>query len=161
MDKLNKTPLELRNDLISALKENMPIIEDLLTRIREDNIDEDGIYRYYHGSYKVYRLQDATMEIVSTLQALIPERKLTAYFMTIIRDGTGKTFESKSNQHWMQETRPIVEAFLHAEYFLKMAVKYGKGLDLVVNTNPETVEERLCAGLIPSGFAALLSLYEM
>ena len=96
-----------------------------------------------------------------TEEQQIPEQKLTAYFMTIIHDGTGNTFNSKSNQHWMQETRPIVEAFLHAEYFLKMAVKYGKGLDLVVNTNPETVEERLRAGLIPSGFAALLSLYEM
>jgi hypothetical protein len=156
----NRNPLELRNDLVIALREKMPILEDLYTRVQDHWCGEDGIYRFYHGSYKVYRLQDATEEIVCVMQSIVPERKMTEYFMTIIRDGTGKSFNKNSNQHWVKETRPILEAFFHARYFLEMAVKYGKELALVKNTHPKSIEEKL-GNTIPSGFAALLALYEM
>ena len=42
-------------------------------------------------------------------------------------------------------TRPIVEAFFHARYFVEMAVRYAR-LD-----EPPS--------LLPSGYAALLCLY--
>ena len=29
------------------------------------------------------------------------------------------------NQRWTEATRPIVEAFFHARYFLEMVCKYG------------------------------------
>jgi hypothetical protein len=160
MSSLNSNSLERRNELISALKDKMPILEDLYARMQDHWVGEDGVYRFYHGSWKLFRLQEATLEIVSALQSIVPERKLTGYFMTIIQEGTGKSFNKNTNRRWFKETRPIVEAFFHAKYFLEMAVKYGKEIDLVENTNPESMEEKFSVGGIPSGMAALLSLYD-
>jgi len=157
----DKNPLEQRNDLLSALKDKMPILEALLARMHDHWVGEDGIYRFYHGSYKLYRLQDATLEIVSVLQSIVPERKLTGYFMAIILDGTGKSMHRNTNQRWLKETRPIAEAFFHAMYFLEMAVNYGKELEFVDNVNPETIEEKFRVGGLSSGMAALMCLYEM
>ena len=157
----DKNPLARRNDLLTALKAKMPVLEDLFTRMQDRWVGEDCIYRFYHSSYKFFRLQDATLEIVSKLQSIVPERELNGYFMAIIQDGTGKSMKRNTNQHWLKETRPIAEAFFHAMYFLEMAVKYGKDLDLVENTHPETIEEKLMVGGLPSGMAALMCLYEM
>jgi hypothetical protein len=56
---------------------------------------------------------------------------LNAWFRTIVDEGTGKAFEPEHNQRWLEVTRPIVEAFFHAGYFLEMAVRHGKiGLGL-------------------------------
>jgi len=161
MRNTDRNPLERRNDLLTALKEKMPVLEDLLARMQDCWVGEDGIYRFYHGSYKLYRLQEATLEIVSVLQSIVPVRKLTGYFMTIVKDGTGKSMNKNTNQRWVKETRPIAEAFFHARYFLEMAVKYGKEQELVENVNPETLEEKFRVGGLPSGMAALLCLYEM
>ena len=53
--------------------------------------------------------------------------------------------EVKDNANWTVVTRPIVEAFFHARYFLEMAVRYS------------TLEEPPMP--LPSGYAALLYLY--
>ena len=53
-----------------------------------------------------------------------------------------------NNQNWLAVTRPMLEAFFHARYFLEMAVKYGKELD----SPPQ---------MLPSGWASLLYLYNM
>ena len=153
--------IERRNYLLTTLKDRMPLLEDLLASMQDHWVGEDSVYRYYHRSYRVYRLQDATAEIVSVLQSIIPEQKLTEFFMIIIKEGTGKSFNRKSNQRWMKETRPIIEAFFHAMYFLEMAVKYGKELDINNNVHPVSIEEKFAACGLPSGWAALLSLYEM
>ena len=102
MSSLNSNPLELRNELITAFKDNMPILEDLYARMQDRWVGEDGIYRFYHRSYKVYRLQDATLEIVSVLESIVPERKLTGYFVTIIQEGTGKSFNKNTNRRWVK-----------------------------------------------------------
>ena len=161
MSSLNSNPLERRNELISELKNKMPILEALNARMHDHWVGEDGVYRFYHGSWKVFRLQEATLEIVAALQSIVPERKLTGYFVTIIQEGTGKSFNKETNRRWVKETRPIVEAFFHARYFLEMAVKYGKELDLVENTHPENIEEKCNVARLPSGMAALLCLYKM
>lgn len=69
-------------------------------------------------------------------------------FLSIIRDGTGKSFTAETNSRWLAETRPIVEAFFHARYFLEMAIRYGKELDEPPST-------------LPSGWAAMLYLYNL
>jgi len=48
----------------------------------------------------------------------------------ILKEGIGKKFEMSHNQRWTQETRPIIEAFLHTKYFLEMGLKYGLELEL-------------------------------
>lgn len=133
-------------ELFNNLKASLPVLEELLGKYASDY--EDGIYRFYHQSLKVYRLQELTLEIVEKLQALAPDHPLNEYFMCIVREGTGKTFKKEDNKNWFVVTKPIVEAFFHACYFLEIAVKYGKGLEYP----PQ---------LLPSGWAALLHLYDL
>ena len=90
----------------------------------------------------------ATEEITAALEALLPDRPLNQWFGQIVREGTGKTFKHEDNQHWLQSTRTIVEAFFHARYFLDMAVRYGGTL----KTPPSS---------LPSGWAGLLYLYDL
>ncbi len=109
---------------------------------------EDGIYRFYHQSFKVYHLQHATEEICKALQDLLPDHAMNRWFSEIVAQGTSHEFEMSHNQNWLRHTRPIVEAFFHAQYFLKMAVKYGKELE----SAPDCM---------PSGWAAVLYLYNL
>ncbi len=134
--------------LFANLKAALPELEKLLARCSGEWGYDDPLYRLYHQSYKVYWLQDATREIVAALQALAPDRELDEWFTQIVRDGTGRTFQLGDNQRWLACTRPIVEAFFHARYFLEMAVRQGQQLDA-----PPLV--------LPSGWAALLCLYEL
>ena len=106
---------------------------------------EDPIYRFYHQSLKVFGLQEQTQAIVTLLSSLVPDRPLTARFVAIIAAGTDREFKLEDNANWDAVTRPIVEAFFHARFFLEMAVRYCK-LDRPPNP-------------LPSGYAALLCLY--
>jgi hypothetical protein len=134
--------------LFANLGASLPQVEKLLRDCQSHWGYEDGIYRFYHHSFKVYSLQETTSAIVAALQSLASERNLNESFMAIVRDGTGKTFEREHNQRWLEVTRPIVEAFFHAQYFLEMAVRYGRQLD-----HPPRQ--------LPSGWAAFLYLYDL
>jgi len=61
------------------------------------------------------------------LRELSPEgRSLYKEFEEIIKQGaSGKEFEHEHNEKWTHHTRPFVEAFFHAKFFLEMIVKYG------------------------------------
>ena len=78
------------------------------------------IYRFYHQSFKVFRLQESTTAIVEALQSLMPHLPLNEWFMDIVTQGTGKEFDMEMNERWTEATRPIVEAFFHARFFLEM-----------------------------------------
>jgi hypothetical protein len=105
------------------------------------------MFRFYDQSFKVFQLQEYTKGIVEVLQSLAPHRPLHPWFTKIVAEGTGKEFTMEVNQRWLETTRPIVEAFLHARYFLEMAIKYGKELK-----EPPTP-------LRPHGWAAVLGLF--
>jgi hypothetical protein len=137
--------VEVKN-LLSNIKAEMPSLQKLFEDWNE--CSEDLIYRFYHQSFKAYALQQGTLEIVAKLQSLLPNTPLNNWFNQIIHKGTGKTFEMKDNSRWLYETRPILEAFFHARYFLQMAIKYGKELNEPPN-------------LLPSGWAGLLYLYNL
>ena len=134
--------------LLANLKDALPQLDELLRRCSDHWGYEDPIYRFYHQSWKVYALQKETTTIIAALEALAPDRSLNQWFLQIVREGTGKTFEPEHNQSWLEVTRPILEAFFHARYFLEMAVRYGKKLE-----KPPR--------LLPSGWAALLYLYDL
>jgi len=136
------------NRLLGGIKPCLPELEKLLAKVEDHWVAEDGFYRFYHQSFKVYHLQQATQTICEALQALFPGRNLNRWFTEIVAQGTGHEFEISHNQDWLRHTRPIVEAFFHAHYFLKMAVKYGKEL----NTAPNPM---------PSGWAAVLYLFDL
>lgn len=143
--------------LLKNLKSHLPELKKLLSNYTVNSkieplptshwLYEDQIYRYYHGSFKVFTLQGDTLAIVEALKSLLPERKLNEMFMEIIHQGTGKEFNHSMNQEWSKHTRPIVEAFFHAKYMLEMAVKYSK-----LKYPPRCM---------PSGWAAFLYLYRL
>jgi hypothetical protein len=151
-------PMEQRSDdvddrqevqeIFAHLRASLPELEKLLHDCQSHWGYEDPVYRFYHQSFKVYALQETTAAIVAALQSLAPERALNDSFMQIVKDGTGKRFERAHNGRWLEVTRPIVEAFFHARYFLEMAVRYGKQL----KQPPRQ---------LPSGWAAFLYLYNL
>lgn len=94
----------------------------------------------------MYGLQETTKTIVAALQELRSERRLNESFMQIVHNGTGKTFDPAHNRQWPEVTRPILEAFFHARYFLEMVVRYGRRLE-----HPPRC--------LPSGWASVLYLY--
>ena len=134
-------------EFFSRLKAELSALEELLAKCGHCGY-EDPVYRFYHQSFKVYWLQDVTTEVVAKLQSLAPDHPLNEWFMQIVREGTGRTFANQDNQNWFAVTRPMLEAFFHARYFLEMATKYGKELDYP----PQ---------MLPSGWAAVLYLYNL
>jgi hypothetical protein len=168
--------------LFKNIKERLPELESMLAKysvnfapgIGEDShwAYEDPIYRFYHHSFKVLRLQEDTVKIVETLKSLLPGHELNKIFLRIIEEGTaissiklpydiieiagGRVRKFKSddkgmpieelNMNWERHTRPIIEAFFHAKFMIEMTVKYGKTLEYPPR-------------LLPSGWAALLYLY--
>ena len=138
----------LQGKLLSNIKQNLNILEKLLDKAGGEWYYEDQVYRFYHQSFKVYGLQDTTKEIVEALEKLLPEVPINPWFKKIIEDGTGKIFSRDDNSNWLSITRPILEAFFHAKYFLEMVCKYGKELE----APPD---------LLPSGWAAVLYFYNL
>jgi hypothetical protein len=137
-------------ELLANIRAKMPELDELLKKAHSHWGYEDHIYRFYHHSFKVYLLQKSTMEIAEMLYSLAPEwSTINADFLEIMSEGAAdKQFEHGHNAEWTKHTRPFVEAFFHARFFLEMAVKYGSELD-----HPP---QRL-----PSGWAALLYLYNL
>jgi hypothetical protein len=134
--------------LWQKLQEQLPELKKLLDTVDGHWGGEDAVYRFYHGSFKVYHLQELTGKIVAHLSSLLPGRPLNDWFKGIIEQGTGKTFKPEDNTNWLTVTRPILEAFFHARYFLEMAVKYASSMPA-----PPL--------LMPSGWAAFLYLYNL
>lgn len=108
---------------------------------------EDPIYRYYHFSFKSYYIQGSTISMV-TLFKRIYGRSLNSQFMNIVKNGVNKQWKEADNKNWDRINRPMLEAYFHAKFFLEMMYKYGKKF----KNAPEVV---------PSGWAALLYLYNM
>lgn len=123
-------------------------LEKLWRQVNDKWVYEDATYRFYHQSFKVYYLQSHTSAIVELLQSLMPQSPLNDWFMQIVRGGTGKEFVIEDNFRWPEVTRPILEAFFHARYFLEMICKYGRQL-------------KEPPALIPCGWGAVLYLFNI
>jgi len=138
--------LEKERALLDAIKAKMTELEMVLVSFSYEY--EDGLYRFYHQSFKVYSLQDCTLNAVRALRSIAEAsgNELCQWFEQIVADGTGAKFEAEHNRSWPEHTRPIVEAFLHTRYFLEMMIKYGRELE----SPPD---------LLPFGWAAILELY--
>jgi hypothetical protein len=133
------------SELLHNLKARLPELDALLEVSSSHWGYEDPIYRFYHHSFKVFALQSQTEKIVSALRQILPSHSLNARFLQIVAEGTSKEFSPGMNAAWERHTRPILEAFFHARFFLEMAIRYA---DLPSPPDP-----------LPSGWAALLYLY--
>lgn len=56
--------------LLQNIKKNMPELEKLLKEVNDHWGYEDHVYRFYHGSFKVYEVQVLTERIVNVLRRL-------------------------------------------------------------------------------------------
>jgi hypothetical protein len=155
--------MKLNNELLQNIKKHLPELKELLKSVN-DHTYGDMVYRFYHASLKVYSVQGITEKIVKALNGLAPEGTefipawideapkdpvtFNFQFEEIFQKGTGKTFNIKHNEKWGEHTRPMLEAFFHAKYFLEMAVKYGKELEEAPT-------------YLPCGWAALLYYYNL
>lgn len=137
------------DQLLRNIKSSYPELRKLLKEINSHWCYEDRVYRFYHGSFKVYYLQYETRRIVEALKKLAPEGFVfCSTFQDLMKKGAGnKKWKQSHNMNWERHTRIFLEAFFHAKYFLEMAVKYGKVLDEAPT-------------IMPSGWAAILSLYQ-
>jgi hypothetical protein len=138
-------PANAEEALLQSLQRDRQTLEKLLKENSSHWGYEDPVYRFYHQSFKVYGLQRQTRSIVRQLQTLAPDRPLNAWFVQIIESGTGKAFKPEDNARWTEVTKPILEAFFHARFFLEMAVRSAD-----LPAPPQT---------LPSGYAALLYLF--
>ena len=138
---------ETESELLQNLKSRQLELTALLAECSSHWGFEDPIYRFYHQSFKVFYLQDTTTRIVRVLESLVPDCPLNPWFREIVAQGTGKVFTQADNADWVRVTRPIIEAFFHARFFLEMVVRYA------------TLEAVPLA--LPSGYAALLHLYAL
>lgn len=130
-----------------SLKERRTELAALFAKQSDHWRFEDPVYRFYHQSFKVFVLQSQTQEIVGMLAQLMPGRPLNSWFTTIVAHGTGRAFEMRDNANWTEVTRPILEAFFHARFFLEMAVRYSE-----LESPPSPLS---------SGYTALLYLYDL
>jgi hypothetical protein len=131
--------------LLAVIARELPRLEELWQKYSSHWDYEDSIYRFYHQSFKVCRLQNSTREIVEILQSLAPHLPLNEWFMEIVSEGANCKFV---NEQWTKTTRAMVEAFFHARYFLEMVCKYGREL----KEPPQPM---------PSGWAAVTELYQI
>jgi hypothetical protein len=143
---LSRKRLQKDQALLDSIKSKLPSLEGLVFPFNVDY--EDGVYRFYHNSFKVYYLQDLTVKAVDIFEniAKATNDEVCHWFKQIVADGTGKKWDADHNRDWLLQTRPIVEAFLHTKYFLDMMIKYGRELD-----SPPSI--------LPFGWAAILELY--
>jgi len=142
--------LMLERDLLANMKTYASDLTEVLEMV-SSKAYEDMIYRFYHYSMKVYLdAPHKTRMIVDILHRLAPTgTRLSPLFEEVCLAGLDPIqFDLSHNQAWGLHTRPFIEAFFHARYFLEMAVKYATMLD-----EPPS--------LLPSGWAALLCLYEI
>ncbi len=137
--------LRLEALLLQRMKQYKAELQEMLKTLSAHWTYEDHVYRFYHGSWKVYGAQRTIEKAVELLRKLLPERDLNVMFDVILKEGTGKQF--KDNKDWEKETRPILEAFFHSKFMIEMAMRYA---DLPKPPQP-----------MPSGWAALLYLYDL
>jgi len=138
--------------LLKNVKKHMPELEKMMESATDHWDYEDKVYRYYHHSFKVYWVQDITNSIVKLLSKISPnkdKKKFCRFFQVILDDGcSGLEWKIEHNSDWTNTTRPLLEAFFHAKYFLEMAIKYGK-------------KYKEAPQMLDSGWAALLCLYDL
>ena len=155
---MGKRTHDLGGLLLRNIQLRLHSLKELLGKLDEHWGGEDGIYRFYHHSFKVYALQGYTEKVVQEMRNCDPRshgekkyysqvgREFAPLFEDIIKAGTGIKFHHDHNHDWTKHTRPIIEAFFHAHHVLTMMVKYGEELD----DAPQ---------MLPSGWATVLYMY--
>ena len=139
---------KLSDELLTNIKENKSEIEKLHNAFRQ--LEEDYVYRFYHQSFKVFGATEQIRQAKLLFEQLAPDSlPLNDWFREIADTAVNKEFDfAKTNQIWLAETRPILEAFWHAKYFLEQMLVAANNLEV----SPQ---------MLPNGWAAVLYLYNL
>jgi hypothetical protein len=110
--------------LLARIEQRLPEIEELLAEAEDRRGEEDGVYRFYLRSFKVFGLQDFVKTAFKLIQEIGgADDPPCEWYCQIVKEGTEHHFNEKTNAEWLQQTRPILEAFWHTKYFVSMMVK--------------------------------------
>jgi len=135
------------NNLLQRIKAKLPELQTLYEYL--EGSEEDLVYRFYHQSFKVFNCQDLVKDALKLIQEIGGETDPPHdWFCQIVKEGTAHDFNETTNDEWLTQTRPILEALWHTKYFLAMMIKYGREL--------ESAPQEL-----PFGWAAVLWLFEL
>lgn len=139
---------ESSDKLLANIKENRAEIEKLCGFFKA--FEEDYVYRFYHQSFKIFGATAQITQAKELFERLAPDSfPLNDWFREIADEAIGKEFDfEKTNQIWLTETRPILEAFWHTKYFLEQMLAAADELE----KSPQ---------ILPSGWAAVLYLYDL
>ncbi len=143
-----KKTQELGDKLLANIKENKAALGKLCDVFKQ--FEEDYVYRFYHQSFKVFGATTQIKQAKELFERLAPDSfPLNEWFCSIADEAVGKEFDfAKTNQIWLAETRPILEAYWHSKYFLEQMLTAADELE----TSPQ---------ILPSGWAAVLYLYNL
>ena len=145
-------------DLLKSIKQILPELEALLNELnpQDDRLlrtwgSEDNLYKFWQRSPNVDRMRDDLRKIVAALLALHRGRHedggiFDPLFSSMLSDALVNEKFTPNSDAWLRWSRSVAEAYMHAMFFLQVAVKYGHALDAVPAT-------------LPSGWGALLCLY--
>ena len=87
------------NDLLKRIKAKLPELEELLVRIEDHWGEEDGVYRFYHQSFKVFNLQDQIREAFKLIEQIGGETDPpNKWFCRIVKEGTEHESKSRRKQ---------------------------------------------------------------
>lgn len=133
--------------LLENIKAGAGRIVEMAARFSDDEFD--CYYRLYHSSFKVFGRQQSIRNAVALFESFAPEGKaLNSWFKHIVDEGLAQTFEMKrTNQNWLPETLPVVQAWSHCHAFLKALSWSAHNLQ----DSPQ---------LLPDGWALALYLYD-
>jgi hypothetical protein len=145
--------IQRMNALLSRIKSQLPELQAVIALTDENWGEEDGVYRFYRHSAKLFSnvrfgrsMQSITKRGFQAIQEIGGELVPNSEYCQIVKEGT-QDYEIRMSATWLENARPILEAFWHTKYFIQMMIKYGKGLE----TAPTQY--------LPSGWAAVLYLY--
>jgi hypothetical protein len=124
------TRSERVNALFLRIKARLPELEEIAEEM--EVVEENGVYRFYHGSFKVFHLQGPVRKAFDLIKEIGGEDDSPLYdYVAIVEAGAFHKFSRTTNDNWDAETRPILEAFWHTKYFVRMMVEYATKLDRI------------------------------
>jgi len=123
--------IEKEKELLKNIKGDLRNLESMIKTAKD--VEEEGFYRFYDGSYKATLIKYSTDDFLRALKRISPnsENHFSDEFNYIIKQqekvDTSKTIRIIKNPQ--QEFLPLFTAYSHAKYFIEMAIKYGRTLE--------------------------------
>ena len=85
--------------MLGRIRERLPKIEELLAEIADHWGEEDGVYRFYHQSFKVFGLQEITRKAFKLIAEIGGETDpLDAWYWSFHNLGDVTAFKKGPNQ---------------------------------------------------------------